>query len=235
LTGESPAPIPFIVNTRARLAAGWRQAASTLGSFGVDVAPHLIDDPREFAPAVARAVYSGAPSVLLGGGDGSVSGAIRYLLRSDVVLGIIPLGTGNGIARSLGMGSIGQACRAVAAGRSRRAAAGRANRSYFLNMASMGLSVDVARGLSGRLKRWTGYGAYPLSIVRALTRARSFDVTAALPGGPIRLRAVQLFAFNGTYAAHWPHIGLIRQTGQLTLCVVEPGQLAQLGFAALRL
>ena len=41
--------------------------------------------------------------------------------------------------------------------------------------------------------------------------------------------------FNGTYAARWPNVGLIRPTGRLTVCVLEPGRLLRLGFATLRL
>jgi diacylglycerol kinase (ATP) len=229
------AVIPFIVNTRARRASGWRQAARALSGLGVEVAPWLVDEPRQLAPSVERAIASGARTILLGGGDGSISQSIGPLLGTDVVTGFIPLGTGNGIARSLGIGSIEEACRAVAAGRRVRTSVGRANGAYFLNMASVGLSVEVSRGLSRRLKHWVGYGAYPTSIARALARVRPLDLTSATAAGHTRLQAIQVFVLNGTYAARWPHIGLIRPAGNLTVCVLEPDRLLRLGLAALRL
>jgi diacylglycerol kinase (ATP) len=68
---------------------------------------------RREARAAARAGY---PLVLAAGGDGTVAAVARGLVGSQTVLGIIPLGTYNNVATSLGIPTdMAQACALIAA------------------------------------------------------------------------------------------------------------------------
>ncbi len=60
------------------------------------------DGPEELA---RRAIADGADLVIAAGGDGTVNGAAHGLLDSDAVLGIVPMGTANVLATSLGIPS----------------------------------------------------------------------------------------------------------------------------------
>src|SRR4051812_19186273 len=59
--------------------------------------------------------------VVVGGGDGTVSAAAEGLLEAGLPLGVLPLGTANDLARTLGLPTgLAAACRVIAAGHTRR-------------------------------------------------------------------------------------------------------------------
>jgi diacylglycerol kinase (ATP) len=75
----------------------------TAGLDLLDLRP--IADPRRLPQALATAVDSGADPIVVGGGDGTLSEATHRLAHRDVclALGVLPLGTTNNFARSLGL------------------------------------------------------------------------------------------------------------------------------------
>ncbi len=66
-------------------------------------ATHLVNDHRDLRRRVRRARKKGARLVIVGGGDGTMTAAAGELAKSKVVLGVLPLGTGNSFALSLGI------------------------------------------------------------------------------------------------------------------------------------
>jgi diacylglycerol kinase family enzyme len=65
-----------------------------------------VDDPADLPHRLASAATCGADLVVVGGGDGTLSEASHQLAHRDVCLGVLPLGTTNNFARSLGLTSI---------------------------------------------------------------------------------------------------------------------------------
>jgi len=104
------------------------------------------------ARALAReAAVSGAPLVVVAAGDGTVEEIASQIIGSPTVLGIVPMGTMNNVARSLGVPlDIGDACALIGMGTTRRIDVGRvlssspSKESYFLECASVGLSALAA-------------------------------------------------------------------------------------------
>jgi len=104
----------------------------------------------------------GIDFVMAAGGDGTVAAAIDGLVGSRVPLGIIPIGTGNLVARELGLPlGTGDAVALLAgAPRSRRIDALRINgRSFVLN-ASVGVSAAIMGNTTRGEKRFLGPMAY---------------------------------------------------------------------------
>jgi diacylglycerol kinase (ATP) len=98
-------------------------------------------DARIFA---AEAVAQGADIVLSMGGDGTANEAAGGLLGSDVPLGVVPVGSGNGLARALGIPlEPARALAALAAGARRRMDVGFVNEKPFLNVAGVGFDAVV--------------------------------------------------------------------------------------------
>ena len=137
---------------------------------------------------------------LIGGGDGTLNGAIQFLLGRDVTLGVLPLGTGNDFARSLGIApTLEAACDVIAAGYTARVDVGLANGRPFLNAVSLGLASAIARRLTPELKRRAGKLAYPVAAVAELWEHQPFHVRMTTDRGEMELDVLQLVVGNGRY------------------------------------
>jgi YegS/Rv2252/BmrU family lipid kinase len=151
-------------------------------------------------PALIRELRARIDMVVVGGGDGSVHAALPGLLETDLPLLVVPLGTANDLARALELPTDPmEAAELVLSGERRRIDLGRVNGELFVNVANIGLSVEVARALNGDLKRRFGVLAYPIAAWRALARLRPFRVEISLPGEILRVRSVQLAIGAGRY------------------------------------
>ncbi len=88
--------------------------------FGVNVDVALAHPVEEAIPIVKKAVKKGYSTVIAMGGDGTISAVIRGMAGSDVHLGIIPAGTENDIATSLGIPTdLKEACALIASDHTR--------------------------------------------------------------------------------------------------------------------
>jgi diacylglycerol kinase (ATP) len=138
--------------------------------------------------------------VIAAGGDGTINALIGPLVDHPKPLGIIPLGTANDLARTLNLpNAIPDACAVIAAGQTRRIDVTTVNGRYFCNVASVGLSVDIARLLTGQTKRKWGVLAYAVASIRGLRGLRHFHATMQSPEGEIRTRSVQIAVGNGKF------------------------------------
>lgn len=106
----------------------------------------------KMARALAKdAVDSGTPLIVVAAGDGTVEEVASQIIGTSTVLGIVPMGTMNNVARSLGVPrDIGDACALIGMGTTRRIDVGRVlsntptREKYFLECASVGLSALAA-------------------------------------------------------------------------------------------
>jgi diacylglycerol kinase family enzyme len=96
---------------------------------------------RELQGLLADRISRDPPdAVIVGGGDGSVSGAAASLCGTDIALGVLPLGTMNLFARSLGMPlDLDGALKELATARRHRIDLGEVNGRLFTHHVSMGL------------------------------------------------------------------------------------------------
>jgi diacylglycerol kinase (ATP) len=178
----------LIVNTRSR--SGERtffEALDRLQELGVPLgATYAIRDPVRL-PETVREVLgegSGYRFLILGGGDGSVSSVVDFLAHHDVILGLLPLGTANDFARTLGIPSdIEEACQTIASGKLVDVDLGLAGDNYYVNVASVGLSVGVTKALSPWMKKRVGALAYPVAAIRAFLSHEPFSAKLIFPDG----------------------------------------------------
>ncbi len=195
-----------VINTGSRRgAAAHELATQKLRQAGLPISSvHLVLRGEELAGTLDRVLDAGHDLVVVGGGDGTVSCAAGRVAGTDVILGVLPLGTANELARTLEIpADLPGACAAVADGKVVDIDLGRANGMPFLNVASAGLSVGVTEALNPRLKRHLGPLAYGAATVRAYTRHVPFQARLEFPEGdhePMKLEdLLQVAVGNGRH------------------------------------
>ncbi len=156
-------------------------------------------DPQAIAGLLRRHLRE-AELVIVGGGDGTLNTAAQVLVESGLPLGILPMGTANDLARTLGIpASLEDACRLIAAGRTHRIDLGKVNERYFFNAASIGLAVRVTHHLSPEVKGRWGILAYPRALLAALRENRAFHAEILCDGRRLRQRSIQVTIGNGRH------------------------------------
>jgi diacylglycerol kinase (ATP) len=174
-------------------------ALEVLRAGGVRVLEERPPDVRELGAWILEHRNT-ADLVILGGGDGTLNAAAEALVEAGLPLGILPLGTANDLARTLEIPTRPiEASRVIAEGRTHRIDLGRVNGKHFFNVASMGLSVHVARELGVEVKRRWGVLGYPLTLWRTLDRHRSFRAEIRCNGTRARVRTIQISIGNGRH------------------------------------
>ena len=139
------------------------RAASLMAARGVDGQVFITEHPGHARELAAAALAQGVPLVMAWGGDGTVNEVGTALAFRDATLGVIPSGSGNGLARELRIpfdpaGAIDVAL----GGRECRIDAGELDGRLFFNIAGIGLDARVAHRFaesgSGRrgLRRYVG-------------------------------------------------------------------------------
>ena len=138
--------------------------------------------------------------VIVGGGDGTLNAAAEGLIELDVPLGILPLGTANDLARTLGLPTDPvEACRVIAEGHTRRIDVGSVNGKLFFNVASIGLTVDIARSLSKQSKSRWGVLAYVWTALKVFWNARPFHAQIHADFQSLTGKTVQIAVGNGKH------------------------------------
>lgn len=131
-----------------------RLAEETAAALGAVVDVHLTNAPGHATALARTAVAGGANIVVAMGGDGTVNEVARALIGTSVALGIVPCGSGDGLARGLGLPTDRRtALETALMGDTRRIDVGYANNQPFLNVAGVGFDAEVGRLFATRAKR----------------------------------------------------------------------------------
>ncbi|MBS1722149.1 MAG: YegS/Rv2252/BmrU family lipid kinase [Armatimonadetes bacterium] len=169
---------PFLINSKSRSGAKLAEEAKTVfEEQGVSLSEVTVCTGGEMGSRLRQFVEKGAPIVLVGGGDGTQRMAASVLAGSSTALGIVPLGTGNALARDLGLSVKLPECAAqLATGTVTPIDVGLANDQPFVNVATIGLSALIARNLDKKLKGPLGRLVYLPAVIKALQQLRPFHL-----------------------------------------------------------
>jgi diacylglycerol kinase (ATP) len=195
-----PSRALLLINPRARRGAdGVEEIVAGLRRAGLDLIVELCDDPTRFSEVIPR--HAGeVDRIVVAGGDGTINAAVQVLVAVRLPLAILPLGTANNLARTVGVPLDLESAIATAAGPHRRAVdLGRVNQRWFCTTASIGLSVRITEELSPEAKRRLGPVAYVLAAARAIRRSHPFHAEISWEGGARHARTVQIVVGNGRY------------------------------------
>ena len=195
-----PSRALLLVNPRARRGAeGAEEIAARLRAAGLDLVVEPSDDPSA-CPVLIRRHAGEVDRVVVAGGDGSINSATQVLVEIGLPLAIIPMGTANNLARTVGVPLDLEGAAAAAAGAHRRPVdLGRVNGRWFCTTASIGLSVRITEELSPEVKRRWGPVAYALTALKVLRQSHPFHADIAWEGGSRHTRTVQIVVGNGRH------------------------------------
>lgn len=173
-------------------------------------------EPFEALPEIARDIVRlrhMADLVIVCGGDGSVSSATLAATESGLPMGIIPMGTANDLARTLEIPmDLQEAADVIVRGATRQIDVGTVNGHAFFNVASIGLSTDLAQGLDPALKKRFGRFGYALAAVKVLAKARPFPARIIEKGRVIDVNSFQIAVGNGR---HYGGGNIVEETAEI--------------------
>ncbi|GJE37470.1 lipid kinase [Methylobacterium persicinum] len=160
-----------------------------------------VDPPGEAKPDEAiRALAGEVDFVILGGGDGTMNAAAESLVETGLPLAILPLGTANDLARSLGLPLDPlAAARFIPTAQLQPVDLGWVNGHYYFNVASIGFSAELAGELTSEAKKRWGVLGYAVAAVRVLRKVRPFGVTLEYDGKVERVVTIQVSVGNGRH------------------------------------
>ena len=224
----------LVVNTKSRRGQStYREAKRLLEERGIALtAAYPVRDPSRFGEIVAQCVEEGYPLVILGGGDGSISASMNSFAHRSVVLGLLPLGTANSFARTLGLPlDLAGAVDVAISGRVLDVDLGRINGQCFANAAAIGLQPAIARAVPHGLKKVAGRIGYLMIAAGMLPRQKPFRCTISFDDGRHEdfPEALEVRIANGAYKG-----GLLIareadvESGDLVVHVVKGRSLARL-------
>lgn len=161
------------------------------------------------------------------GGDGTAMDVIGALAGNGPPVGILPGGTGNLLARSLGIPlTVRAAVRALAAGTEARIDLGQLHDGRLFGIgAGIGVDATMIQETPVSLKRRLGVLSYVIVGVRSLLRFDSFVVKGAVDGVPFEQRASAVLVANfGTMFRRLLTLGegILHDDGVLDVCFFSP-------------
>jgi YegS/Rv2252/BmrU family lipid kinase len=214
---NSPAPpgrtALVVLNARSGTGCGPERATELQQQFadaGMAADVVLARDAQEMFAAIDTAQARGVAAVVAGGGDGTQSAVASRLVDTDMVHGVLPLGTLNHFAKDLGIPlKIEDAVRTVAQGRVRQVDVGEVNGRVFINNSSLGLYPEIvrARELQQMHLGKSKWRALASAVLRVTERPHGLAVRIATEGEEALRRTPFVFVGNNPYIMEGFRIG----------------------------
>jgi diacylglycerol kinase (ATP) len=193
--------IALLVNPTSGRGRGARlagPAAARLRAAGLTVRELVGADAAEAMELARRAVADGVDGVVVVGGDGMVNLALQAVAGTAVPLGLVPAGTGNDVARLLGLprGDPVAAVDVVVAGRVRAIDAGRSGGRWFATVLASGFDSRV-NDRANRMTWPAGRMRYNAAILAELRVLAPLRYTVEADGQRLETDAMLVAVGNG--------------------------------------
>lgn len=168
-----PNQVVVIANPAARLVGNvvpMEEIGRCLGLAGLDYEVHQTQQAGDAERLAREAVAHGATRVVAAGGDGTINEVIQGLAQTETELAIVPLGTGNVMARSIGLEErdLASSCQTAAGECVKQIDLGRMGGRYFAATAGAGIDAQVAINLDPWWKQRIGKVAFMTEFLRSV-------------------------------------------------------------------
>lgn len=190
----------LIVNPKARRGTGSiASAVDVLSKGGMTVTEEKADATETLSDLIRRRAQQ-FDLVVLGGGDGTLNTAASGLLDTGLPLGVLPLGTANDFARTVGIPADPvKAAEVIVTGSPSPIDLGEVNGHLFFNVASIGFSAELAADLTEHAKKRWGKLGYAIVAARLLARSQLFSAHLDHDGTSEKIRTMQVSVGNGRH------------------------------------
>ena len=191
----------LIVNAKSRSGRRLFEKACALSDtlpFPVDA--YEVRHPKMLPAAIERAVTKKPDLIILGGGDGTISGLVDYLVGEQAALAVLPLGTANSFARTLKLPlTIEGAFDVIRDGHYRQIDLGMIDGDYFANCCAIGISPLIAETVPHGLKSWLGRFGYLTWAAWKFLRFKPFTLILGEGATERRIDVVEVRICNGAF------------------------------------
>jgi diacylglycerol kinase (ATP) len=215
------------ISGRAGPAAGRARAelaSATINRHGEPADVFVTERPGHARDLAKAAVARGVRLVMAWGGDGTINEIVGALAFSQVPIGIVPAGSGNGLARELGVARRPeQAIADALAARPRAIDIGELGGRLFVNVAGIGFDAYVASRFGEPGNRRRGFAKYAEITLRALVTYQTARYVIATATGVTNPRALLVTIANSAQFGNGARIapGARVDDGVLDLVIVE--------------
>ncbi len=184
----------------------------------------------------AEAIKNGADILVAVGGDGTINEVASEVDGTDKLMGIIPFGSGNGLARSLGIpvGDV-QAIRRINNFHVSKIDTGTFNGKKFFNMAGVGFDAQISSRFAENIKR--GLINYIKIVFSEVSNYDCQDYHLTIDGKEYEFKAFMISIANSSQYGNNAHISPFAslEDGLLDICIVKPFPLYIFPALALRM
>ncbi|HJQ27557.1 MAG TPA: diacylglycerol kinase family protein [Blastocatellia bacterium] len=154
-----------------------QQLAELFAEAGIAAQIRVAHNSSELLRLARHSARSGAPIIVAGGGDGTVSAVAAAVAGTDKTLGVLPLGTLNHFAKDLRIPlDLAGAVRNLVTGRIAHVDVGEVNGHVFINNSSLGIYPKLVR--MRERKQRQGMSKWPAFIVALITVMRRYPLVA---------------------------------------------------------
>jgi diacylglycerol kinase (ATP) len=184
---------------------------------------HYTHGPGDAHEQARAAAAAGIGVVVAVGGDGTINEVASALEGTSAKMGIIPCGSGNGLARSLGI-PLNQAAalRRIGLLRSLTIDSGTLNGRKFFNMAGIGFDAHISMKFASLVSR--GFSGYIHTAIREIRSYLPADYRIEIDGVSLERAAFMISIANSSQFGNNAHISPMASLtdGLLDVCIIRP-------------
>ena len=194
---------------------------------------HFTECAGHAAEITSEACASGITKFLVAGGDGTVNEVAAQLAGKDLVLGIIPSGSGNGLAHHLGIPV--KAAEAVAVfnrGKVMNIDTCMVNKKFFVSIAGIGFDARIARQFAKSSRR--GFMTYASIVFKEYFSYKQKKYSLNIDGEQLETSAFFISFANSSQFGYNTRIAPNASItdGKIDVCIVRKPPVAALPIVA---
>jgi len=190
---------------------------------GVEIDFHMTRHSGHARMLSSEAAEKGFDLVVAVGGDGTVNEVAQGLIGSQTPMGIVPWGSGNGLAFDLGIfPGLRQCVRKLVHGKDNPLDVCRFNKQPFICTAGIGFNARVAERMNNSSQR--GFLMYVLLVIRESLNFKPFSIKMKINGDSLEMPVLMVTFANATQFGNYAHIAplAVMSDGMIDVVVVKP-------------